>query len=53
MKRQSGQGLLEYLLIVAVVVIAVVAFATVFKAGANSATTTMSTQIQSALTGAN
>ena len=51
MNRQSGQGLLEYLLIIAVVVLAVVGFATVFRSGANSATDTMSAGIQSAITG--
>lgn len=52
MKRQSGQGLLEYLLIIAVVVVAVVGFATIFRTGANSAQTTMSAGISNAISGA-
>lgn len=51
MNRQSGQGLLEYLLIIAVVVLAVVGFATVFRSGANNAQNTMSSGIASAITG--
>ena len=51
MKRQSGQCLLEYLLIIAVVVLAVVGFATVFRSGANSAQNTMSTGIANAIAG--
>ena len=51
MNRQSGQGLLEYLLIIAVVVLAVVGFATVFRGGANNAQNAMSSGIQSAITG--
>lgn len=50
--RQAGQGLLEYLLIIAVVVLAVVGFATVYRSGANSAQTTMNSAISSATSSA-
>ncbi|MBI4178098.1 class III signal peptide-containing protein [bacterium] len=46
-KRQKGQGLLEYLLIVAVVVVAVVGFAVAFDAGTDIAKTTMTDSINS------
>mgnify|MGYP001606586392 CR=1 FL=1 len=50
--HQKGQGLIEYLLIVAVVVIAVVAFATAFRGGANDATDAMNSSVTSAIQGA-
>ncbi|MBI4179746.1 hypothetical protein HY522_10035 [bacterium] len=51
-ESQKGQGLIEYLLIVAVVVIAIVAFATAFRDGATTATNAMSDGITSAIDGA-
>ncbi len=48
--RQKGQGLIEYMLILAVVVIAVVAFAQAFKTGASDSKTTMEDNVGSAVT---
>lgn len=48
--RQKGQGLIEYMLIIAVVVIAVVAFAVAFKDVANNATQVMNSEAQNAIT---
>lgn len=52
MNRQSGQGLLEYLLIIAVVVLAVVGFATIYRSGANTAQDTMNNAITQATSNA-
>ena len=51
-KSQKGQGLIEYLLIVAVVVIAVVAFAAAFQSGACEATDAMQGNVTAAVTAA-
>ncbi len=48
-KRQEGQGLIEYMLVLAVVVIAVVAFAITFKDSAENAGTTMTDNIDAAV----
>ena len=50
-RREAGQGLLEYLLVAAIVVFAVVGFAVAFRSGANSAQNTMSGGIGSVITG--
>ena len=46
---QKGQGLIEYMLIIAVVVVAVVAFAVAFKDVANTATDTMQSEATNAI----
>lgn len=46
--RQKGQGLLEYLLIVAVVVVAVVGFAAAYQAGTQTLESAMTSNINTA-----
>ena len=41
MKRLAGQGLLEYILVVAVVVFAVIGFAAAFRSGVNTVQDTL------------
>lgn len=48
MNRLSGQGLMEYLLVLAVVLLAVVGFAMVFRSGVNTAQDTMNNGITQA-----
>lgn len=48
--RQKGQGLVEYLLMVAVVVVAVVAIATYYKSTGEDTAKTMQTKAAEAIT---
>lgn len=53
MMRQAGQGLLEYLLIVVVVVFAVIGFATAFRSGVTNVQDTLTSNgISAAVTAA-